>query len=72
MFVAHCSFHDVEDLIDRSELDKSIMLFEVSADKKLSEWVHRPNIFVCWVELYEVGISEKLLGIFLLQGLVLK
>ena len=36
------------------------MLFEVSADKELSEGVNSPDVPICRVELYEVRVSENL------------
>jgi hypothetical protein len=65
MLVAHGDLHYVEDLINRAELDL-VVLLEVLAHQKLPQRVNRPDVFICWVKLYEVGVRKELHSKFFL------
>ncbi len=58
MLIPNGSFHHVEGLIHRFEIDRSIL--KVAPHKELPQAVDSPDVVFIWVKLYEVRVRVYL------------
>jgi hypothetical protein len=58
MLIPNGSFHHVESLVHRFEIDRRIL--KVAAHQELPQAVYSPDVVFIWVKLYEVRVGVYL------------